>query len=455
MEFYYFSYGINMAKRVIEARGLNFKFVSLGILRDHRIAFHRYSSEWNGLTANLEVKRGSEAYGVIFLTDEQDLEKLDIFEGVDRGEADRTQVQVHPSNSKILDEPITCYTYIRNSPDPDVGNFSLNYLTILLESYKEYGFPKHLIRIIEDRLDRTFIVDRTRKRRRASTKGKYLIQIDKTSLDKLDLKEGQDIVVGYKKQYAPARIQGLEGEENQKICRLDKSIRNVLGLEEMTLQRATVTIYPVKFETVDEKTGWDRAIQVISLIVSIVFFIWMPYLLIKKRIYPRTFLLKVQRLKSDIVEKNVAIVPKQYLKLIGLEEGKFIDIEVPVYADDLFVLRRLTIRAFSDENIEKEEQMKSQRIYLDGTTRDLLGLPYTIPDEEFPFAEITPNLNALLAERGILYLATILFLIGRFQTLLINFGRPNALLDFWISVVLSIWFIGIVVYFEMKNKIRY
>ena len=160
-------------------------------------------------------------------------------------------------------------------------------------------------------------------------------------------------------------------------------------------------------------------------------------------------------MKSDIVEKNIAVVPHQYLKLIGLDEGKFIDIEVPIYRDDLFVLRKLTIRAFSDENVEREEQMKSQRIYLDGTTRDLLGLPYTIPDEEFPFAEITPNLNALLAERGIIYLATILFLVGRFQTLLINFGRPDALLDFWISVVLSIWFIGVVVYFELKNKIRY
>lgn len=445
-----------MTKRVMEARGLNFKFVSRGLLKDYKITFHRYSNEWNGLTASLEPKKGEEAQGVIFLTDEENLTRLDAFEGTDRGDMARTEVEVEPWNKKLFDENIHCFTYVRTSKEPDVGNFSINYLSLLLESYKTYGFPETMIEVVEDKLNRTFIVDRTRKRKRSSTKGKYLIQIDHKSLQSLRLKEGQDIVVGYKKQYAPARVQSLQGEqENKRICRLDKSIRNVLGLDEMTLQRATVTIYPVTFERIEEKGIGEKLFQLFLGIFAIIFFLWPPYLLIKNFIYPRTFLLKVQRLKSDIIEKNVVILPKQYLKLIGLEEGKFIDIEVPVYKEDLFVLRRLTIRAFSDENIEGDIHLKSQKIYLDGTTRDLLGLPYTVSDADFPFAEITPNINALLAERGIIYLATILFLVGRFQTLLINFGRPDSLFDFWLAVVLSVWFIGVVVYFELKNKIRY
>ncbi len=453
MTVYYFSYGVNMSQKMIEERNLNFKLIGKGKLEDYAITFHRYSAEWNGLTATLERKDGHHTWGVIFETDEESMDRLDMFEGLEKEETERISLPVLTTKN----ETVICETYIRKHGTlPDVGNFSLNYLNLLLESYKEHHIPIEQFDLIESKLKRTFVVDRTKRRKRTFTRGKYLIQIDGESLNEIGFDDGEDVVVAYRTNYAPARIQKVDtGIVEPGICRLDKSIRNVLGLDEKTLQRATVTIYPIKSQYISDYTTGEKVLKWILALLSLIFFAWIPYLYIKKSIYPRTFLLKVQKLESDIIEKNIAIVPKQYLKLIGIEEGKFIDIIVPIYVDDSFLLKYLTIRAFSDENIEASPELKSQKIYLDETTRSLIGLPELLTNETFPFSQISPNLNSLLTERGIIYLATILFLVGRFQTLLLNFGSSNSILDFWIAVVFSIWFIGFVVYFELKNKIRY
>lgn len=451
-----------MSKKLIEARGLDFVPVSKGYIRGYRLVFHRFSTDWDGLTATLEPKEDSVVWGMIFKTSAESLERLDEFEGIPKEDVRRISVEVvvnewpdTESQPVVADNGnlvVLAQTYVRDlSTLPDIGNFSFNYLKLLEESYEEYDFPSDQRQIIAQYRAKTFFVDRTRRRPRWKTKGKYLLEINRDALAKTDFKEGSEVVVAYKKQFAPATLYSSADISDEKICRLDRSIRDVLGLKHGSLTRATITLYPMSVHPLEDQTRGERMAERILFILSVIFFAWLPAMLIQRLLYPRSFLLKVTPMEADVVEKNFVTMNQKYIKYMGIEEGKFINVGVPVHNSQSFDLKMIRIRVYSDDS----EESKKQTIFLDESTRWLIGLDERLETADFPFAVVTPDIRSLITERSVIYLATLVFVIGRFQTIMINFGGEDSLLALWTATVLSIWLLSLVIYYELRAKVRY
>ncbi|MFN7161263.1 MAG: gamma-glutamylcyclotransferase family protein [Candidatus Gracilibacteria bacterium] len=83
MTLYYFAYGSNMNPERMKERGINFEKREVGILLDAKLVFNKKVKGIEGRTvANILPEAGSIVEGALYTTTEEDISKLDIFEGV-------------------------------------------------------------------------------------------------------------------------------------------------------------------------------------------------------------------------------------------------------------------------------------------------------------------------------------------------------------------------------------
>jgi len=101
----YFAYGPNMDEDTLTERGVAFGKVCTGKVRHMRLAFYKPGEDGTGM-ADLQDKKGAEVEGVIYDVPEDSLDRLDIYEGVDRGHYRRQTVTVQTSRGEL-----ECVTY--------------------------------------------------------------------------------------------------------------------------------------------------------------------------------------------------------------------------------------------------------------------------------------------------------------------------------------------------------
>jgi len=77
----YFAYGSNLDPAQMRERCPESTVVGLASLADYRISFPRYSNRWGGGTASIQLAHGETAWGVLYELTDEDLAKLDGFEG--------------------------------------------------------------------------------------------------------------------------------------------------------------------------------------------------------------------------------------------------------------------------------------------------------------------------------------------------------------------------------------
>jgi gamma-glutamylcyclotransferase (GGCT)/AIG2-like uncharacterized protein YtfP len=78
---YYFAYGSNMDYDQFKKRCPNSKYLGKGFLSDYKLAFTRYSRNWESAVADVLVSPGDIVWGLIYDMTEEDLTNLDKFEG--------------------------------------------------------------------------------------------------------------------------------------------------------------------------------------------------------------------------------------------------------------------------------------------------------------------------------------------------------------------------------------
>lgn len=78
--FLYFAYGSNMSERRLKQRTPSAKVVGTGVLKEHRLTFHKRSTDGSG-KCTIECSESDKVYGVLFKIDKKEKKCLDDAEG--------------------------------------------------------------------------------------------------------------------------------------------------------------------------------------------------------------------------------------------------------------------------------------------------------------------------------------------------------------------------------------
>jgi len=104
---YYFAYGANLNKKLMQERCPDSKPVSTAILPNYKLVFAGWSRQWRGGVASIKSFRGDRVRGAIYEISEQCLRQLDK-EGYPHN-YNRLKVTVFDED----DEPVEAIIYIR------------------------------------------------------------------------------------------------------------------------------------------------------------------------------------------------------------------------------------------------------------------------------------------------------------------------------------------------------
>ncbi len=101
----YFAYADNMDIETLGSRNVTFEKVCTGRVRKFRLAFHKPGSDGTG-RADLVDDHGGAVEGVVWEVPDDSLDRLDVYEEVDKGHYRRVPVVVQTSRGEL-----DCVTY--------------------------------------------------------------------------------------------------------------------------------------------------------------------------------------------------------------------------------------------------------------------------------------------------------------------------------------------------------
>ncbi len=144
----YFAYGSNMQFKQMRERCSSASFVGIAKLPGYKLAFTRYSRQWEGGVADIVESNHTEVYGVIYTLIRKDLENLDGYEGYSEARAahlnsyNRRAIDIQP-----MDEPkssVKAWTYFATKQAEFLPP-SARYLHQIIEGAIGSGLPETYI----------------------------------------------------------------------------------------------------------------------------------------------------------------------------------------------------------------------------------------------------------------------------------------------------------------------
>ena len=127
---YYFAYGANLNRKQMLERCPDSKPKFTATLHHYRLAFIGWSRQWRGGIAGIRPIRGGKVLGAIYEVSEEDLKRLDRYEGSDYR---RLSVKVNDEDGECIE----AVTYIRSSQAEETKP-SPEYLAIIQQGYKDW-----------------------------------------------------------------------------------------------------------------------------------------------------------------------------------------------------------------------------------------------------------------------------------------------------------------------------
>lgn len=147
MAVWYFAYGSNLDQEGMRRRVGEWLDLKPAILRDHRLVFNVFSSSWRGGVASIEESPGSIVYGAIYLLEDNQLEKLDKYEGVPHL-YHRRKITVESDG-----KPVEAYVYVATNPRTRLKP-SASYLALVLKGLKKLGYSDDVIQSVRMQVER-------------------------------------------------------------------------------------------------------------------------------------------------------------------------------------------------------------------------------------------------------------------------------------------------------------
>ncbi len=134
----YFAYGSNMdVKQLKERIGDSFEILGPAVLKDYALKFNKISVKRGGC-ANIEPAKGEEVWGILFKLNEEQIRKLDVFEGAPYHYR-RVNVKVQTKKGENLEAVtyVACEEFKREGlrPSEDYLKHLLSAKEMLPESY--------------------------------------------------------------------------------------------------------------------------------------------------------------------------------------------------------------------------------------------------------------------------------------------------------------------------------
>ena len=139
----YFAYGSNLSQSQMSARCPGSSVEGVAVLREHRLAFSRYSKGWDGGVADVVADANNSVWGLLYSVTPKDLEQLDRYEGYPTMYS-RFQTRLDGPQGPVDD--VWVY-YVVDKVDfilPDPG-----YLSIIKLAAEDLGFPEEYRRMLD------------------------------------------------------------------------------------------------------------------------------------------------------------------------------------------------------------------------------------------------------------------------------------------------------------------
>lgn len=127
---YYFAYGTNLNRKQMLERCPESKPKFIATLHNYKLVFVGWVRQWRGGVASIRSFRGAKVLGAIYEASEEDLKRLDRYEGSDYR---RLNVIVNNEDG----EPIEAVTYIKTQQAEETKP-SPEYLSIIQQGYKDW-----------------------------------------------------------------------------------------------------------------------------------------------------------------------------------------------------------------------------------------------------------------------------------------------------------------------------
>ncbi len=294
---------------------------------------------------------------------------------------------------------------------------------------------------------------------RLRTKGYPLVQIQSEVIKELGLTENQLVVIEYKGSKVLGKTQINDQIEERDQCLLDFTLRAQLGMPKLPSSNNDYGI--IKIGKIQKSRVKISLRSVTVYLIRLITF----YSLYTKLapLDTRTVQLKISRPSPQDVEKNVAVLRKEYLDLLGLEIGQFITITAPILTTSGYKLSEISIRTFggikekfSPDDEMSEDYPEINRIYLDKNNRNELKIQERLSEEQWPIVMIKPSIFNLFIDRSLLYAITFFLMISQFINLIkfLPFNLSNDLI-LLLALFLSTWFISLLIYLNIKSKIQF
>ena len=130
---YYFAYGSNLNKKQMKELCPDSKPVSIVTLHNYKLVFTGWSRKWRGGVASIKPFRGEKVLGAIYEISEEDLRRLDKYEGYPDNYT-RAKVTV----TGDLGELIEAITYVKAGPVEETPP-SREYSLAIQQGYRDWG----------------------------------------------------------------------------------------------------------------------------------------------------------------------------------------------------------------------------------------------------------------------------------------------------------------------------
>lgn len=150
----YFAYGSNMDWNQMRERCTSSQFVGVALLKDHQLAFTRYSDSRKCGVADAVHEEGTEVWGIVYKILDTEIAMLDKCEGFQPGREQHKNAYVreerHVWRDGDREEPLLVHVYFANQQkDPPPPNAA--YKKLIVDGARYWHLPAHYI----DQLERT------------------------------------------------------------------------------------------------------------------------------------------------------------------------------------------------------------------------------------------------------------------------------------------------------------
>ena len=419
-----------MLPKVISEVCPEHKFVSRARLIDYRLAFTRRSIKSDSGVADILRAPGMVVWGALYEIGQKEVAVLDRKEAYGSAYT-RMEVDV-VLRGGVTHHAIT-YTVISKSASEISPNSE--YLDILIEGARSRQLPEYYITFLESLKDQDtnrfregFLVTGTESR--VEAKGKGLLKVSRSVAKKLQLVNFAAVVYGRKA--CLAKVAHLDTLYDH-TCQVDQNIRHAIGIPSRESYGFHVYLHPV--------VGTELTFPFVK---------------------PRWLNLPLHRPSWLDSEKNICVLHTNNIRLLGLEEGQYVEIRVTLMGKDgKYRIRKCTLRVFSGSASkimragELIDYPKADEVYIDLSGRLALGILKEIYDIPVTIsADIWRLFTSRLLYYGITLFLSMVALSSAVQEV-ISIWRIPPTVGFGITLLLSTLITLLLCLFDIRGKVQY